>query len=299
MGHCPRTVSLDFIMPFTQTLIEQSANYSVSSDGKITRTYNEKYRCRNDTLLTLDQVQAASGFVALQVYSGNSLAFCRAVRPNRLFMGPSKFVWELDVEWSSECPQAAENPVNRPVLRRVYSNETQRQIFRNASGQIVLNSAGDPPDGGISVNHHMPAINWKRNEAHAGFSIGTFNQLSGKLNSTSFAGCDPGTLLLIATADEAFESTYHYWSADYTMVYNDQGWQPQFLNAGLQELKTVGGVVVKVPIFDGSSQPVQTPEPLTTGGVKVPYSSRPSGCNFITVTYSGTFDFSTLGLSLT
>ena len=291
-------------MAFTKKLIEQSGGPTVSSDGKVVSTYTHKYLCENNGggYLTLDQVVQRTGFKANQPYADNIAAGIRKVIPTRLFHHDPQYAWTVDVEWSTDVPQAAEDPSDRPVLRRVYASETQRYIFRDSSNNIILNSAGDPPDGGIPVNHHMPAINWKRNEDDSGFSTQRFQTLHGKLNSTSFACCSPGTLILVAEADETYEGKYHFWACNYTMVYNDQGWQPQFVNAGLQELKVVSGTTIKVPILDDQKQPVQNPEPLygpgANVGKKVPISARPGSCNWITVTYSGTMDFSSLLLPL-
>lgn len=291
-------------MAFKSVKIAESADFSISSDGKLTKTYHETWRCTDNVYHTTDDVVLSLGILPGTSFSGYAYATARKVGPKRLFHQNPVFTWDVEIEYSTDTPTAAEDPVARPVKRRVHTTEQQRNIFRDSSNQLILDAAGSPPDGGIPVNHHMPTVVWERNESAASFSMTSFVTLSGTLNSSSYAGCDPKTLLLVATAEETFEGQYHFWKCVYTMMYNDQGWQPQFVNAGLFQLTYTGSTPNgRVRIYDGK-EPAQDPQPLygASGagpkGTVVPIANRPGDCNFITVAYNGLMDHSTLGLSL-
>lgn len=293
-------------MTFTSGLVEDKADFTISSDGKIVKVYSRQYKCQNPALLTLDQVCTNLNITLGSPHPDYAFATCRKVQPERLFHKPNNSAWIVNCEWSTDTPIAAEDPTQRPVKRKVQSNETQRYIFRDSDGQIILNAAGDPPDGGIAVNHHMPSVSWQRNESGDTFDIGYFNLLSGKLNSVPFGGWAAETLLLIASAEETFEGKYRYWACNYLMLGNDQGWQPQFLNAGLFYLvgsgTTMGGKL-KLRVYGDDNQPSEEPRCLYGAGSqlgnKIPLSALPGAGNFIKVKYSGLMDFSSLNLSLT
>ena len=293
-------------MTFKSGLIEDKSDYTITSDGKIVKVYDRVYNCSSNTLLTLDQVYLNLGILLGSPYPDYAYATCRKASPTRLFHKAPFYDWRVDCQWSTDTTVAAENPTDRPVKRKVQSNETQRYIFRDSDGQIILNAAGDPPDGGIPVNHHMPTVSWQRNEAADTFDIGYFNLLSGKLNSVTFGGWSPETLLLIASAEETWEGKYHFWACNYLMIGNDQGWQPQFLNAGLFQLIGPGSTMagkLKVRIYESDHTPAEDPRclygPGSNIGRQIPLASLPGAGNFIKVKYSGLMDFSSLNLSLT
>lgn len=291
-------------MAFTAKPIAEEADYEITSDGRLVKTYDEMWLCEDNVYHTLDDVIVKLNILPGATYAGYNGAFCRKLKPVRLFHLAPAFAWHVGVNYSSDTPKFAENPMDRPVKRKIFSNETQRVIFRDANGDIILNAAGDPPDGGLPVNHHMPTVGWQRNEDDFGFSMFQFAQYSGKLNADTFGGCDPGTLLLIATADETFEANFHFWQCGYTMIFNDQGWQPQFVNAGVYQIVyATGGTRTHKLIRDDDNQPITDPQPLyeigsPQEGSQVPIFARPNACNFIKVNYSGTMSFDSLSLSL-
>lgn len=296
-------------MTFTKELIEETADYEITSEGKLVKNYHEKYLCKNPTYITTDQVYTDAGITFGSAYRNYHLAFTKKVKIDRLFhKDDPNHAWHADYDYSTDVVQFAENPIDRPTKRKIYSTEVQRVIFRDADGQIILNAAGDPPDGGVPVNHHMPTMSWERNEDSATFDIPTFSVLSGKVNSDTFAGFDPGQLLLVASSDESWESTYHFWKSSYVMYGNNQGWQPQFVNAGyFKKIYTTSGGTTTVStkrITGDDGQPVDEPQPLygfsnPKPGSLVPIANRPDDCNYIKVTYNGSIAFSSLNLSLT
>ncbi|WP_010586412.1 hypothetical protein [Schlesneria paludicola] len=286
-------------MSFFANLIEDTSGYDVTSEGRLVKTYKRKYRCSNPGgYLNLDEV-----IVELNILPGNAHpefpnALVRKISNERMFHQDPYYDWEVGVEYSTETPKFAEDPTERPVKRRVFTTETQRSIFQDRNGKLILDAAGCPFDGGVQVNHHQPTIVWQRNESNDTFNLAQFLALSGCINSDPFAGCDPETLLLVATSDETFESNYHYWASTYTIIYNELGWQPQPVNAGLWQRD--GTNLVRITM-DG--EPVQDPQPLYaassgTPGKVIPLSARPAACNFIKVDHASAIAFSSLSLPL-
>ena len=288
-------------MAFQSHLIEDSGGYEVSSDGRLVKTYKRKYRCSNPgAYLTLDLVAVTLGAVPGSVHPDYPAAQAKKISIDRMFHQTPYYDWEVGIDYSTDTVKFAENPMDRPVKRRVFTTETQRSIFKDRNGNMILDAAGCPFDGGVQVNHHQPTIVWQRNEDNASFDLAGFLSLSGSINSDTFAGCAPETLLLVATADETFENSYQYWACTYTIIYNDLGWQPQPVNAGLYERDGSGGLR-RIETEDG--QPAQDPQPLYaassgTPGKVIPLSGRPASCNFIKVDHASAIGFSSLSLPL-
>ncbi|WP_010584447.1 hypothetical protein [Schlesneria paludicola] len=282
-------------MSFTPQLIEESGAYEVSSEGRLIKTYKRKYRCSNTGgFLTLDEAVIALGIIPGTPHPHYPNALARKITNERLFHQDPYYDWEIGIDYTTDMPKFAENPMERPVKRRVFTTETQRSIFKDRNGTLILDSAGCPFDGGVQVNHHQPTIVWQRNESDDTFDLSRFLSLSGSVNSDSFAGCDPETLLLVATSDETFENTYHYWSSTYTIIYNDLGWQPQPVNAGLWQRD--GSNLTRI-MLDG--EPAQDPQPLyASSGKVIPLSGRPADCNFIKVDHARKIAFSGLALPI-
>ena len=288
-------------MVYEYKKLKERSSRSINSDLLIVTKYQQTWRVSSDVLVSFqavrDALDADLGIYPGAQYPDDDWATCGMIDVDRLFHGEGVYTWDCEIEYSTDTPPGVYDPVLAPVKRKVFTNETSRSIFRDKNGDLITDAAGMPFDGGIPVQHHMPTITWQRNELGATFNTANFLALSGTVNSGSFAGCDPGTLLLVATAEEVFAGKFHYWNCQYTITWNDQGWKPQVVNAGLWELDTTGGSPkLKRIIING--EPAQDPQPLTTGGVMVPFADRPADCNWITVEYRGEMDFEDLNLPL-
>lgn len=286
-------------MAFSFELKTDTAKFSVNSDGKFIKTYNRMYLCKNETELTIDQVCANVGILPGAPFVNWSPATCHLIDPVRLPTVEPHCAWEVSYEWSTDAvvPQDSADtaPENRRVKRRTGTSTQQRFILRDRLNKMILDAAGSPYDGGVPVTVYLGTLVFERDETHNSSKMSQAALLSGKLNSTTFMGCAPETLLLEVTGEEKYEGAYHFWTFVYTMTYDKDGWQPQPANAGLYQL--VSGQRTRIEENDGTAT-VQ-PQPLTVSGTVIPEASRPAACNFIDVDFYPTFNFATLGLPTT
>jgi len=202
---------------------------------------------------------------------------------------------DLTLVYSTDGFAAAENS-DDPTLSRVnVSWGTSSQMLyavHDRNGDLIVNAANQPFEGGVPVSLELPTLIYERNELS--FDGATATAYSNSLNSDFYAGADPKTLRLKISGQKTWSGVHVFWKVRYEMAYYWLGWQPQPVNAGLKQL--VGGVLTNC--FDDNGMPVTSPVPLTTAGARVPTASLPSGANFITVDYYRTFPFGSLALPL-
>ena len=173
-------------------------------------------------------------------------------------------------------------------------------MVQDRNGEMILNAAGQPFDGGVPVAVRMGVATATRNITAAGYNKNTVLATSGKLNSVAYLGAAIGTLQVDITAEEKYEGSYHFWAETYTFAYDPEGWQPKPMNAGFF-YRDAYDVLTRIRNEDlgdtaDPTAPVQEPEPLTTLGGLLPIADRPSLCNFITVDAYDSTAFAAFGL---
>jgi hypothetical protein len=153
----------------------------------------------------------------------------------------------------------------------------------------------------VPVNVKLITYKWQHNTDWSQYDLGRIGNISGTINSDTFLGKEPHTLMLTYAATEEFEGEYHFASEEFTIIYDPQGWRPKPANAGLYELysSSIYSNATKRRRIKVDGKDAVEPEPLTRAGAVVPYAQRPDACNFITVDYYREIAFSDLGLPTT
>lgn len=293
-------------MAFTIERLPVTAHYTVDQNGKFVKRYTTPYLVKSDSVTenTEDEV-----FAALNVQPGAPYANWAAARANdfnctKKLTRPPHQAWDVSIGYSTDgvVPEdggaggiGSTDPVDFRVRRRLGISEQQRFIIKDKNGLLIVDAAGSPYDGGVPITDYWGWMEFVRNEPHSTDKMAQSVLYSGKLNSVTFMGCAPETLMLVCTGDEKYEGGYHFWTFTYTMTYNKEGWQPQPLNAGLWYL--LAGVRTRITEGDGTN--TLEPQPLTALGAVVPVASRPAGCTFRDIDYYNTFDFADLNLPTT
>lgn len=297
-------------MTWTIGLVDFGAKASVATDGRCIQTYMRKYLVRTDSAVFLSESDVAS---AVGITRGAPLdvdtnATCRSIDigPGPVMTKAPFLAYFASYEFSTDAPlpEADDNdPTTRRQLWSISPQIQSRYVIKDRNGKLIVNKAKQPFDGGIPVDVRLGSATVKRNKLAAGYDINSVLANSGKLNSVTFLGGEPGTVQVDISAEEKYEGGYHFWAETYTFSYDPQGWQPKPVNAGFFQRAEVGSDrLVRITygdLDDDSEDPdgkVPEPEPLTTDGVLLPIASRPDGTNFIDVDYYDTMNFEDLDI---
>lgn len=287
-------------MAFEFGRLSRKLKISVDQDGRLVKQYDDTYLVLSDaaTAPTNDAACAAVGILPGAPHPDWAAATCDSIDCERNPTLPPHCSWNISYHYSTNAvvPENTTDPdpVLRRVKRRTATTEQQHFIVKDKNGDLIVDSAGSPPDGGVPVTDFFGSYTWERDEAHTSTSMQQAAAYSGRTNSTTFMGCAAGTLMLKVTGEEKWEGSYHYWTFTYQMDYDPDGWDPQPVNAGLYEL--VAGTRKRIMV---EGKPVQEPQPLDAAGAEIPVASRPGACIFIDVDHRTSFDFATLGLPTT
>jgi hypothetical protein len=288
-------------MTITVEMLEESTSEFIGSDGKpvieISETYLMKDSSSSRVYVNAARLNfhAATGIVPGAAHASTPVMRYRKVDPKRLETRQPYQRWSVTCTATTDCPLIDDpNPANRRWKRSVTDSDQQRFIFRDRDDKLIVDKAGTPFDGGIPVNVKLITYKWQHNTDWSVYNLGTIGSISGTINSDSFLGKDPYTLMLTYAATEEWEGQYHYASEEFTIIYDPMGWRPKPANAGLYEIKDSKRQRIKI-----EGKEAIEPEPLTTAGAVIPYGQRPDACNFITVNYYNEIAFGDLGLPTT
>lgn len=281
--------------------------------GRITSNYTRTYLYKTDagTRPTDAAIVTDLAIVPGSPHPDDANATCYRVE---IGPGPERtrqphLAYLVKVDWSTLAPvpnTVSTDPTTMRTLWSLSATIQQRYIVRDRNGVMILNSAGQPFDGGIPVAVRLGTAVAKRNITAAGYDQNAVLANSGKLNSATFLGGAAGTIQVDITASEKYEGGYHYWEETFSFAYDPLGWQPKPMNAGFFQRSSdpyCDGLsrIINSDLYGACSgndptAPVQEPEPLLISGLVVPIADRPGSCNFVTVDAYASFDFTTLGL---
>ena len=295
-------------MTVSVNLWSEEGTSTVDNDGRIVSTYTQVYLVKSNvsTRPYFDAFPAILGIYPGSPFYEDTNATCR-----RIHVGPftektrSPYLkWLCEVEWSTDATLNAgstTDPTTRRTLLKIRPIIQQRFVIRDSSNNLIVNTAGQPYDGGIPVDVRLGQVTASRNVTAAGYDKAAVLANSGKLNSVTFLGGAPGTVQVDIEAEEHYEGAYHFWSELYTFTYDPLGHQPKPASAGFFQRSAAGSNILKRITnqdLDASADttPILEPEPLDSSGLLVPIASRPGSCAFVNVSYFGTMDFSTFGL---
>jgi hypothetical protein len=295
-------------MTITVEMLEESTSEYIASDGKPVIEISETYLMQDNSSSRVYvnaarlNFHSATGIVPGAAHASTPAMRYRKVDPKRLPTRQPWQQWTVTCSATTDCPLIDDpNPANRRWKRSVTDSDQQRFIFRDRNDKLIVDKAGTPFDGGVPINVKLITYKWQHNTDWSVYNLGTIGDISGTINSDSFLGKDPYTLMLTYAATEEWEGEYHYASEEFTIIYDPMGWKPKPANAGLYELYSssiYSNATKRRPIKIDGKYAIE-PEPLTTSGAVIPYSQRPDACNFITVDYYNEIAFGDLGLPTT
>ena len=277
----------------------------LQSDGRIVRTYTETYlyRLYGATSFPTDaDIAADIGIAPGSPYSEDSNATAGDAEIEWLMSRPAFFKAEVTINWATNNPAVNEVDTDPATVHKLWAIKPtiqQRYIIKNRHDELILNTAGQPFDGGVPVDVRLGQASLKLKILDASFDYALVMSHSGKWNSATFLGGDPGTVQVDITATEAYEGAYHFWDVQYDFNYDPLGWQPKIANVGFYQLGTLD-VPVPITYGDLATPPtaddtrVPEPESLDESGHVVPYANRPDDCILIEVDYFDSLDMATL-----
>lgn len=294
-------------------LVDFSGESEVQSNGRCVSRYMRKYLVRTDAPVMQNEVQVAA---AVGITRGSSIDFdinaiCRkiSIGPGPAMTRPPFMAYYATYEFSTDTPAPADDDDDPTTTRTIWSISPQiqsRYVIKDRDGKLIVNKAGDPYDGGIPVDVRLGSVTARRNIDASGYDKDSVLANSGKLNSSTFLGGEPGTVQVDISANEKYEGGYHYWEETYTFSYDPQGWQPKPVNAGFRQRLTGDSgdpdynkrvrITENDVNEDSDTTPVQEPEPLDDNGVVIYFTDRPDACTFIDVDYFYEMDFSDFSL---
>lgn len=294
-------------------LVDFEGTSSVESSGKCVSTYMRKYLVRTDapTLQTEGQVAAAVGIGRGAPLDADPSAICRSVK---IGMGPAMtrppyMAYFATYEFSTDTtlPEADDDdPTTTRTIWAISPQIQSRYIIRDKDEKLIVNKAGTPYDGGIPVDVRLGSVTAKRNKLAAGYDVNSVLANSGKLNSATYLGGEPGTVQVDISAQERYEGAFHFWEETFVFSYDPLGWQPKPANAGFYALDDDDEpyrILNKHletdpdnPVSDDPDGKVPEPEPLDDDGRLVPMASRPDSCTFVEVEYFDEMDFESFDL---
>jgi hypothetical protein len=299
----------------TTGLKEASATSTIGQDGRITKSYKHKYLYRTTagSRPTFADIAADLGIAPGSPYADDLNATAGNAEIEHLMTRPPHCAAEVTIVWSTNNPVPAEDSTDPSTVRTLWDLQTiiqQRYITKDRNGKLIVNSAGQPFDGGVPADVRLGQATAKLKVLTASFDKSIVMKHSGKLNSSTFLGAAAGTLQVDISASQAVEGSYDFFNVTYVFTYDPLGHQPKPANVGFFWKVPFTGEITPITVADleaGSTDPtrVQEPEPLYDAaaeaadpthveGTVVPYSDRPDGCSFVSVDYYDTMDFATL-----
>jgi len=293
-------------MVITAHMEDEGHSSTIGSDGTPILTYTEMWVMTDNTgsLVNIHQARlnfkATTGITEGGVYANYPFAFCRTITPKKRATRPPNQAWDVQVEYTTDCPVIDDpDPSKRRWKRKVSDSDQQRFIVRDKNNRLIVDTAGTPFDGGVPVNVKLTSYNWEHNVDWSVYRLDSIKRYSGALNSDTFLGCEPYTLMMTYSAEEDWEGKYHFAHEFYTAIYDPLGWRPKPANAGLYQIVTDQIFNKKRQRIQIDGKPATEPEPLDINGVLIPYAQRPQACIFVTVDYYNAIPFSSIGLPVT
>lgn len=289
-------------------MVSEESTSVVQSDGRLVNDYTRTYLFRTDspTRPTSAEIAALIGIVIGSPIDGDPKAICHKAKigPGPVMTKPPFLAYLATYEWSTAAPKpetVSSDPTTRRTIWSISPTIQSRYIVKDRNGQLIVNTAGDPYDGGVPVDVRLGTVTANRIKDADGYDKESVLANSGKINSETYLGAEPGTLQVDITASEKYEGAYHFWEETYTFSYDKEGWQPRPVNAGFFHL----GDGVKNRITNKDEDPdtsvdptglTQEPSPLDADGEIIPRENRPDDCIFVEVDYYEEMNFETFGL---
>ena len=196
------------------------------------------------------------------------------------------------------------DPVSQDQTESWGTEERTHYATTDKGGNEILNSAGDRYDEPIEVPQVNPTLTIKRNEPY--FNASTAFSYNNSLNDRTFRGGDQGKWRVRITAEQSRQDFTDYWKVTYVFSYNENGWQPNILEAGLYQKYDAARTgaapnIVRSPCTehgDGSriGTPVRQPVPLDALGKQIDPDTLPGTAVYTQWDIYHYINFDNLGL---
>lgn len=291
-------------------LLEFDWKSTVQNDGRCVSSYMERYLVRTNAAAFQGpaSVAAAVGITRGSPYGFDPRAICHELQiaPGPTMTKPPHMAYTVTAQWSTGAalPAAAnDNPTSMRTTWSIAPNIQSRYIIKDKHGKLIVNTAGQPFDGGIPVDVRFGTAKARRNVAAAGYDRDYILAVCGRVNSVAYLGGAPGTVQVDVAANERYEGTFHFWEEEWTFSHDPNGWQPRPASVGFFQRQSAGSNdlkrIINSDIDDPNNPtaPVQEPEPLTSEGLLAPISGRPDNCAFVEVEYFDEIDMTAFGIS--
>lgn len=164
----------------------------------------------------------------------------------------------------------------------------------------IMNTAADRYDEPLTIPVVFPTLTIKRNESHFDAAVAT--KYNNALNSETWRDFEKGQARVRITAEQARQDEVDFWKVCYVFTFNDVGWEPAVLEAGLYQLvNSSRGITSKVPCTEKGDDsrvgtPARTPMPLDKDGEQIKPDDLPGKAVYTQWFAYDYEDFSELGL---
>lgn len=256
---------------------------------KDVRTGKRIWRCSAaDTTESCESAMTASdGTTSVasigDYWSGTTLAKCKSKSAERV-NGDSQDQFDVTCDFTTASDaQTIENPLARPVKFDYGGSGTLEPYFRDAAGDPVVTSAGNPfeqmpqrfqYDGTITITRNVAAYN----DATAESYRNKVNSDTVTLNGTAYTAKQ---LLLVnwTASGPNVENDITFWTETIEIAKRIAGWDQVYEDRDTQELDGAGGLK---PILDATHQPVAAPWSLDgSGAAKASPTDAPATLTFV------------------
>ncbi len=288
-------------------LTSQKAKSTIDSDGRLVRTYAHDYLYQTDagSRPTAADIAADLGIAPGSPYGDDANATAGGIEISSRMTRIPHLAYDIHVDWATNFTLPQTVDTDPTTMRTIWTIDPTIQStykFKDRLGKLILNTAGQPFDGGVPVDVRYGTVTATRNITASGYNKSTVLANSGKWNSVSYLGAAIETLQVDIKSSEKYEGGYHFWQEVYTFTYKPEGIQPRPANVGFYQRTGIGSndlLHITERDFDGTSptdNKVQEPEPLDADGILVPISARPASCIFVVVNAYDSMDFTTFAL---
>lgn len=167
--------------------------------------------------------------------SPSGLGVCRTKTATRRTDNP--YYWDMVCQFSSEVEERSDNQdpsSDADVWVPIYETKFERLqevVTKDLDGTAIANSAGQPFPVGLTISRFIPI--WEFFQFEAAVSDETVIERNETINTSTFKGRDPETLLLtIMSSVVGFYYGRRRRLTQYSLKYNDRKWTHKRLDVG-------------------------------------------------------------------
>lgn len=207
----------------------------------------------------------------------------------------SPFIWKLTVRYSTDAIDPSKqqlDPLDRPPEVQWGGEDQTVTVWKDANGDPILNTAGDPFEKGIDTTKRVRTLVITRNEAS--YDAVAMQIYENRTNSVECFGFAVGEVLSKSiTGSSQYEAGERFWKVQYSFRCREGGWKRVLLNQGLRYIDPGTGDLVGATEASGS--PAARPVLLSITGTKLDPGDEPV---YIEIDEFREIDFNDLNLSL-